>query len=311
MAAAKSPEAFRTISEVSAWLDTPAHVLRFWESRFSQVKPVKRAGGRRYYRPADMRLLGGIKRLLHEDGLTIRGVQKILREEGVKFVADLSPPLDDEDVIEGVAMEVEIVSDLPEEAPSNVIPMEPEAQSAPAPETAMLPGLEPEVTAPEAEEPPAEPTPPEPESSEAEVPMFHHEAPAEPPVSSPPAPEPEPRIPERASEPPTVEAPVAAEPEPEPSAPNPAATPSAADIPAAPAAPDPSKPRPLGTDLPQDDPADDDPAFAPTMPPLRTRLRAAPLRRVLAADRGPGQAALFRLKALAERMDAKGPDARN
>lgn len=90
----KSPEAFRTISEVAEWLDVPTHVLRFWESRFTQVKPVKRAGGRRYYRPADMELLGGIKRLLHEDGLTIRGVQKLLREEGVRHVADLSPPAD-------------------------------------------------------------------------------------------------------------------------------------------------------------------------------------------------------------------------
>lgn len=87
----KAPDAFRTISEVSDWLDTPAHVLRFWESKFSQVKPVKRAGGRRYYRPDDMRLLGGIKQLLHNDGLTIKGVQKILREQGVKHVADLSP----------------------------------------------------------------------------------------------------------------------------------------------------------------------------------------------------------------------------
>lgn len=90
---AKSAEAFRTISEVAAWLDTPAHVLRFWESRFAQVKPVKRAGGRRYYRPSDMLLLGGIKKLLHEDGLTIKGAQKILREKGVKHVAGLSQPL--------------------------------------------------------------------------------------------------------------------------------------------------------------------------------------------------------------------------
>lgn len=87
---AKSSEAFRTISEVSDWLDTPAHVLRFWESRFNQIKPVKRAGGRRYYRPSDMALLGGIKRLLHDDGLTIKGVQKILREKGVKYVGSLS-----------------------------------------------------------------------------------------------------------------------------------------------------------------------------------------------------------------------------
>ncbi len=86
----KSAEAFRTISEVADLLDTPAHVLRFWESRFSQVKPVKRAGGRRYYRPADLALLGGIKKLLKDDGLTIRGVQKILKEHGVRHVASLS-----------------------------------------------------------------------------------------------------------------------------------------------------------------------------------------------------------------------------
>lgn len=88
---AKSPDAFRTISEVSDWLDTPAHVLRFWESKFSQIKPVKRAGGRRYYRPQDMALLGGIKKLLHEEGMTIKGVQKLLKEKGVKFVAALGP----------------------------------------------------------------------------------------------------------------------------------------------------------------------------------------------------------------------------
>ncbi|WP_298847748.1 MerR family transcriptional regulator [uncultured Ruegeria sp.] len=91
----KSPDAFRTISEVADWLGVQAHVLRFWESRFTQVKPVKRAGGRRYYRPNDMRLLGGIKKLLHEDGITIKGVQRILREQGVAHVASLSPPLDE------------------------------------------------------------------------------------------------------------------------------------------------------------------------------------------------------------------------
>ena len=91
----KSADAFRTISEVADWLDTPAHVLRFWESKFSQVKPVKRAGGRRYYRPADMQLLGGIKKLLHDDGMTIKGVQKLLRDQGVKHVSDMAPALDD------------------------------------------------------------------------------------------------------------------------------------------------------------------------------------------------------------------------
>ena len=93
----KSKDAFRTISEVAEWLGTPTHVLRFWESRFTQVKPVKRAGGRRYYRPTDMELLGGIKKLLHDDGMTIRGVQKLLREEGVKHVSGMSMPINGSD----------------------------------------------------------------------------------------------------------------------------------------------------------------------------------------------------------------------
>ena len=95
----KSRDAFRTISEVAEWLDTQAHVLRFWESKFPQVKPVKRAGGRRYYRPQDMLLLGGIKKLLHDDGLTIKGAQKLLREKGVKYVSGLSQPLESEEEI--------------------------------------------------------------------------------------------------------------------------------------------------------------------------------------------------------------------
>jgi DNA-binding transcriptional MerR regulator len=85
----KSAEAFRTISEVAIELDVPQHVLRFWESRFVQVKPVKRAGGRRYYRPEDVDLLKGIRALLYSDGFTIRGVQKVLKERGLRHVADL------------------------------------------------------------------------------------------------------------------------------------------------------------------------------------------------------------------------------
>ncbi len=91
--AEKSRDAFRTISEVAEWLDVPTHVLRFWESRFSQIKPVKRAGGRRYYRPSDMRVIGGVKVLLHDQGMTIRGVQKLLREEGIKHVSGYAPEL--------------------------------------------------------------------------------------------------------------------------------------------------------------------------------------------------------------------------
>ena len=82
----KAPEAFRIISEVADELDVPQHVLRFWESRFSQIRPMKRGGGRRYYRPDDVDLLRGIRHLLYSEGYTIRGVQRILREEGVQFV---------------------------------------------------------------------------------------------------------------------------------------------------------------------------------------------------------------------------------
>lgn len=90
-AAKKSSEAFRTISEAAGILEIPAHVLRFWESKFAQIKPVKRGGGRRYYRPSDIELLCGIRNLLHKEGYTIKGVQKILREKGVKYVAALGP----------------------------------------------------------------------------------------------------------------------------------------------------------------------------------------------------------------------------
>lgn len=84
----KSPGAFRTISEVADALNVPQHVLRFWESKFSQVKPMKRGGGRRYYRPEDVHLLRGIRNLLYHEGYTIRGVQKVLREAGAKVVVD-------------------------------------------------------------------------------------------------------------------------------------------------------------------------------------------------------------------------------
>lgn len=82
----KAPEAFRTISEVAEQLDVPQHVLRFWETRFSQIRPMKRGGGRRYYRPADVDLLKGIRTLLYGEGYTIRGAQKILKDQGVAHV---------------------------------------------------------------------------------------------------------------------------------------------------------------------------------------------------------------------------------
>jgi len=100
LAKQKSAQAFRTISEVAELLAVPAHVLRFWETRFSQIQPVKRGGGRRYYRPEDINLLRGIQDLLHVQGMTIKGVQKVLKERGLKHVVGL-----------GHEVELSVVSD--------------------------------------------------------------------------------------------------------------------------------------------------------------------------------------------------------
>ncbi|MEL6551355.1 MAG: MerR family transcriptional regulator [Pseudomonadota bacterium] len=130
----KSRQAFRTISEVADGLGTQPHVLRFWESKFPQVKPVKRAGGRRYYRPADIDLLGGIKQLLHEDGMTIKGVQKVLRDRGVKYVAAIGAreePSRTPETIEGVVVPLEIKGRTPEPAPG--ADAAPETPAAPEP----------------------------------------------------------------------------------------------------------------------------------------------------------------------------------
>ena|SRR6516165_5436904 len=88
----KAPEAFRTISEVAAELEIPQHVLRFWETRFHEIRPMKRGGGRRYYRPHDLDLLRGIRHLLYSEGYTVRGVQRILREQGEPFVRTVWQP---------------------------------------------------------------------------------------------------------------------------------------------------------------------------------------------------------------------------
>ena len=117
----KSAEAFRTISEVADLLDTPTHVLRFWESRFVQIKPVKRAGGRRYYRPSDVALLAGIRKLLHDDGLTIRGVQKLLREQGVRHVASVGGFIPEDDA--PAPRDRAATTDLPE--PDDMLPTDP------------------------------------------------------------------------------------------------------------------------------------------------------------------------------------------
>jgi DNA-binding transcriptional MerR regulator len=122
----KAPDAFRTISEVADDLDIPQHVLRFWESRFAQVKPMKRGGGRRYYRPDDVDLLRGIRHLLYGQGYTIRGVQRILREQGVRFVQTVweegaEQPLpseeDAEAVIETAEETAETGADVPGRLP--------------------------------------------------------------------------------------------------------------------------------------------------------------------------------------------------
>ena len=122
----KSPEAFRTISEVSDELELPQHVLRFWETRFAQVKPMKRGGGRRLYRPDHVALLRGIKALLYDDGLTIKGVQKMLRENGSKTViargkadAALSLEITDEAAAEALPDGM-LPLDLPEDTPDRL-----------------------------------------------------------------------------------------------------------------------------------------------------------------------------------------------
>jgi DNA-binding transcriptional MerR regulator len=98
----KSPDAFRTISEVAVDLDVPQHVLRFWESKFAQIKPLKRGGGRRYYRPEDVDLLRGVRALLYKDGYTIKGVQKVFRDQGVRFVIETGRAAA-EDSVAGIA----------------------------------------------------------------------------------------------------------------------------------------------------------------------------------------------------------------
>jgi len=97
----KSPDAFRTISEVADDLDLPQHVLRFWETRFTQIKPMKRGGGRRYYRPDDVDLLKGIRTLLYDQGYTIKGVQKLLKQNGNKFVIAIG--VGDMDAVEALS----------------------------------------------------------------------------------------------------------------------------------------------------------------------------------------------------------------
>jgi DNA-binding transcriptional MerR regulator len=128
--AGKSPEAFRTISEVSIELDVPQHVLRFWESKFGQIRPLKRGGGRRYYRPEDLELLRGIRQLLYTDGYTIKGVQKVLRESGSRAVAEIgrsvagSPATPFDDPAAHVTLPASAAPPAIQGAPATVVPID-------------------------------------------------------------------------------------------------------------------------------------------------------------------------------------------
>jgi DNA-binding transcriptional MerR regulator len=116
----KAPDAFRTISEVADEIDVPQHVLRFWESRFAQIRPMKRGGGRRYYRPDDVDLLRGVRHLLYGEGYTIRGVQRILREEGAGFVQNVWRA--GVESVVGKAEEDEAADEAPARTPDRVEP---------------------------------------------------------------------------------------------------------------------------------------------------------------------------------------------
>ncbi len=136
----KSADAFRTISEVADELDLPQHVLRFWETRFPQIKPLKRAGGRRFYRPADVRLLTAVRQLLYAEGYTIKGVQRLLREQGVKGAQNgirpgetSEPPDEDEEAAATGSVDVPLQDQLRDESLPDaepVLPISPDARNA-------------------------------------------------------------------------------------------------------------------------------------------------------------------------------------
>lgn len=136
----KSPDAFRTISEVAEDLDLPQHVLRFWETRFPQIKPMKRGGGRRYYRPDDVALITGLKALLYGQGYTIKGVQRILKEQGAKSVQavgrggalPLAAPVQNIEELRARADERDMMS--PQPMPDAAVPLVPAGTSGPAPQ---------------------------------------------------------------------------------------------------------------------------------------------------------------------------------
>ena len=140
----KSEKAFRNISEVSEWLATPTHVLRFWESKFSQIKPIKRAGGRRYYRPKDMLIIGGIKQLLHIEGHTIKGAKQVFREKGLNYVVGLSKPLMSQD-LEGTGSDKEtitkVVKSIEKISNAKLVSVKSEQPNTSSPKVPEQPGL--------------------------------------------------------------------------------------------------------------------------------------------------------------------------
>ena len=175
----KAPDAFRTISEVADEIDVPQHVLRFWESRFPQIRPMKRGGGRRYYRPDDVDLLRGVRHLLYGEGYTIRGVQRILREQGVAFVQTIwsvehdapLPDVDDDD--DETADEVVEQATAPRSEPNLFAVAPPRAQQPPAAEPiaerrepTIVPPLLLEPQPPERPSPPVQPSSAQPPSEE-------------------------------------------------------------------------------------------------------------------------------------------------
>ncbi|CUH39678.1 Beta antigen [Jannaschia seosinensis] len=216
----KSEGAFRTIREVADWLGVPTHVLRFWESKFDQIAPVKGAGGRRYYRPEDMRLLGGIKVMLHDQGLTVRGVAQRIDQDGIDAVTALSPEI--EGVPTPAARARKVIRQQPEPESDRVVPFgrgksttsgEGDAPAEPAP--AVLPPKRPSPEAPPQPDMPV--TPAQPEEP------VHPDQPDDSPIKEPAAP-PQPDVPEDAEVAPEPAPEPRTSPAPEPIAPPPAAT---------------------------------------------------------------------------------------
>ncbi len=118
----KGPDAFRTISEAAEELGVPQHVLRFWETKFSFIRPMKRAGGRRFYRPHDLTVLAGVRDLLHKEGFTIKGVQKLYRDQGSKrLVAGADGPVPE--LVSEVAPQAAPVVAAPAPAPKPALPL--------------------------------------------------------------------------------------------------------------------------------------------------------------------------------------------